>query len=71
MSTPIDRCPPCGAYGPCWLVDEEVSYDSLTDCGKQAVLESGVGKAGQSIVVTSGYPFNSSGSTNTMRVEML
>ncbi len=52
-------------------VDEEVSYDSLTDFGKQAVLESGVDKAGQSIVVASGYPFHSSGSTNTMRVEML
>ena len=56
---------------PLLAVDEEVSYDSLTDFGKQAVLESGVGKAGQSIVVTSGHPFNTSGSTNTMRVEML
>ncbi len=44
---------------------------ALTDFGKHAVLESGVGKAGQSIVVASGYPFDSSGSTNTMRVEML
>ena len=56
---------------PLLAVDEEVSYDSLTDFGKQAVLESGVGKEGQSIVVASGYPFNTSGSTNTMRVEML
>ena len=56
---------------PVLAVDEEVSYDSLTDYGKQAVLESGVGKVGQSIVVASGYPFHSSGSTNTMRVEML
>ena len=56
---------------PVLAVDEDVSYDSLTDFGKRAVLESGVGKAGQSIVVTSGYPFHTSGSTNTMRVEML
>ena len=56
---------------PVLAVDEELSYDSLTDFGKQAVLESGVGKAGQSIVVASGYPFDTSSSTNTMRVEML
>ena len=56
---------------PLLAVDEEVSYDSLTDFGKQAVLESGVGEPGQSVVVASGYPFHSSGSTNTMRVEML
>ena len=56
---------------PLLALDEEVSYDALTDFGKQAVLDSGVGKAGQSIVVTSGHPFNTPGSTNTMRVEML
>ena len=56
---------------PVLAADEEVSYDSLTDFGKQSVIESGVGEAGESIVVTAGYPFHTSGSTNTMRVEML
>jgi pyruvate kinase len=50
---------------------EEVSYESLTDFGKQAVLRSGVGRPGQSVVVTAGFPFHISGSTNTMRVEQL
>ncbi len=56
---------------PVLAVDQEVTYDALTDFGKRAVIESGVGEAGESIVVTSGYPFHTSGSTNTMRVEML
>jgi pyruvate kinase len=56
---------------PVLAVDQEVSYDSLTDFGKESVITTGVGKAGESVVVTSGYPFHTSGSTNTMRVEML
>ena len=56
---------------PVLAVDEDVTYDSLTDFGKEAVIESGVGAGGQSVVVTSGYPFHTAGSTNTMRVEML
>jgi pyruvate kinase len=51
--------------------EEEVTYESLTDFGKQAVLESGVGRPGDDVVVTAGYPFHTSGSTNTMRVEQL
>ena len=56
---------------PVLAVAQEVSYDSLTDFGKEAVIEAGLGEAGESVVVTSGYPFHTSGSTNTMRVEML
>ena len=51
--------------------DEEVRYESLTNFGKKAVLEAGLGKPGDSVVVTAGFPFHTSGSTNTMRVEML
>jgi pyruvate kinase len=50
---------------------EVVTYESLTEFGKQAVIRSGVGRPGQSIVVTAGFPFHTSGSTNTMRVEQL
>jgi pyruvate kinase len=49
----------------------EVTYEALTDFGKHEVLRSGVGRPGQSIVVTAGFPFHTSGSTNTMRVEQL
>ena len=49
----------------------EVNYDSLTRFGKGAVLAARVGHAGDSVVVTAGYPFHTSGSTNTMRVELL
>lgn len=50
---------------------EDVSYQSLTDFGCQAVLTGGVGTTGDSVPVTSGYPFHESGTTNTMRVERL
>jgi pyruvate kinase len=56
---------------PVLATDVAVTYEALTAFGRQAVLESGVGKAGQSVVVTAGFPFNISGSTNTMRVEQL
>jgi len=35
------------------------------------VLEAGMGRPGDSVVVTAGVPFHTSGSTNTMRVEQL
>jgi pyruvate kinase len=50
---------------------EGVSYKSLTDFGKKAILESGIGSPGQSVVVTAGVPFHHPGTTNTLRVERL
>ncbi|MBW3534093.1 MAG: pyruvate kinase [Gemmatimonadetes bacterium] len=50
---------------------EEVTYEALTQFGKRNVLESGVGVPGDHVLVTAGYPFHTSGSTNTMRVEQL
>ena len=51
--------------------EEEVSYDGLTQFGKRALVESGVASPGDTVVVTAGYPFHRSGSTNTLRVEQL
>lgn len=56
---------------PVLSVEEEVTYESLTNFGRRIVLESGAGRSGASIVVTAGFPFHESGSTNTMRVERL
>jgi pyruvate kinase len=50
---------------------EEVSYQSLTEFGKNAVTDAGIGRPGESVVVTAGYPFHTARSTNTMRVEQL
>lgn len=50
---------------------DEATYDGLTDAGRQAVLRSRAGDPGQPVVVTSGYPFHVSGTTNTMRLERL
>ncbi len=50
---------------------DELSYEALMERGKRAVLESGVGRSGQSVVVTAGYPFHHRGTTNTMRIELL
>jgi pyruvate kinase len=49
----------------------EISYEALTQVGRASILETGVGDAGASVVVTSGYPFQRSGTTNTMRLEHL
>jgi pyruvate kinase len=51
--------------------DVEVSYESLTDFGKQSILDAGVGRPGDSVVVTAGFPFHHSGTTNTLRIEHL
>jgi pyruvate kinase len=50
---------------------DDVSYESLTAVGKNAILESGIGQPGESIVVTAGFPFHEPGTTNTLRVESL
>ena len=50
---------------------DEFTYEAFTDFGKQAVLRAGVGRPGAAVVVTAGFPFHTSGSTNTMRVEQL
>jgi pyruvate kinase len=62
-----------GVWGvkPVLAEEAEVTYESLTQFGKQAVMRAGVGRPGQSVVVTAGFPFHTSGSTNTMRVEQL
>ena len=51
--------------------ENEVSYESLSAVGKRAILDAGIGAAGESIVVTAGFPFHEPGSTNMLRVESL
>lgn len=51
--------------------EREVTYQNLTDFGKRVVVDAGVGRLGDPVVVTSGLPFHRPGSTNTMRVEQL
>jgi len=48
-----------------------VTYEALTAVGREAVLRSDVGDPGASLVVTSGFPFHTAGTTNTMRLERL
>jgi pyruvate kinase len=48
-----------------------VSYESLRDFGRQAIVEAGIGAPGDTVVVTAGFPFHQAGSTNTLRVEHL
>ncbi|MGI9627605.1 MAG: pyruvate kinase [Longimicrobiales bacterium] len=63
----------CGVWGirPVLAEGEEITYENLTSFGKRCVMDSGLGKEGDPVVVTSGYPFHRTGSTNTMRVERL
>jgi pyruvate kinase len=48
-----------------------VTYEALTQVGREAILGSGLGDEGATVVVTAGFPFHTSGTTNTMRVELL
>jgi pyruvate kinase len=59
-----------GVY-PVLATEEEVSYESLASFGKRIVVDMGIGRPGQSIVVTAGFPFHIAGTTNTLRVEQL
>jgi pyruvate kinase len=56
---------------PILMSEKEVDYDHLLSLGKRAMMAAGIGREGDSVVVTAGYPFHTAGSTNTMRVEQL
>ena len=49
----------------------EVSYTALSEFGKKALIDAGVGEKGASIAITAGFPFHESGSTNNMRLDRL
>jgi len=49
----------------------EISYSSLAEYGCEAVRRSGVAEPGATVVITAGFPFHESGSTNTLRLERL
>ncbi len=51
--------------------DVEVSYTALAEYGCKQVRQSGIGEPGSTVVITAGFPFHQSGSTNTMRLERL
>ncbi len=46
-----------------------VSYEELPSVGKEASRGAGLGGRGEAVVITPGFPFHLSGSTNTMRVD--
>jgi pyruvate kinase len=49
----------------------DINYESLTEFGKSVMRDAGVGRPDDAVVVTAGFPFHQSGSTNTMRIESL
>ena len=60
-----------GVHPVMWDGAEQITYEAALAFGKRCVMEAGMGKHGDSVVVTAGVPFHTSGSTNTMRVELL
>lgn len=62
---------PVWGVWPTLATDVAVNYSALSAYGKEAVVRAGIGRPGDSVVVTAGYPFHEKGSTNTMRVEQL
>ena len=53
------------------LVDEVTTADALFDMGEKKTVESGYVKNGDLIVITGGVPIGVSGTTNTMKVNMV
>jgi len=51
--------------------ERELTYEALAHYGKQVIVDTGTGRPGQTVVVTAGFPFHQSGTTNTLRVEQL
>ncbi len=53
------------------LHNGDMSYDALLERAASFAVETGLGEAGQSFVVTAGVPFHVPGTTNYMRIETL
>jgi pyruvate kinase len=53
------------------LCDTEPTFESLLACARQYLLEHGLARPGDRVVVTAGVPFHVRGTTNTVRVEQL
>ena len=72
-TSPRTVCQLSAVWGvqPYLAVEEDLNYEALTEFGKRRVLETGLGSDGDTVVVTAGFPFHTSGSTNTMRLEQL
>jgi pyruvate kinase len=70
-ATTYRQLAPVWGVRPMLYREGEVSYEALTTFGKRCVLQLEAGRPGDSVVVTAGVPFHTSGTTNTMRVEQL
>lgn len=49
--------------------DEEANYENMLKAARAALLETGLARPGDRIVVTFGFPFQVRGTTNTLRIE--
>ncbi|MEX2465449.1 MAG: pyruvate kinase [Gemmatimonadota bacterium] len=70
---PATYCQLAAVWGVCPVLADsvELSYTALAEYGCEQVRRSGVGDPGATVVITAGFPFHESGSTNTMRLERL
>jgi pyruvate kinase len=51
--------------------DVDVTYEALSEFGRETVRRSGIAEVGASVPITAGFPFHESGSTNDMRLDRL
>jgi pyruvate kinase len=56
---------------PVRCLTDELTYESLLACARDFIIEAGIAKPGERIIVTAGYPFHVRGTTNMLRVEQL
>jgi pyruvate kinase len=49
----------------------DITYEALSAFGREAIVATGTGEPGAAVAITAGFPFHESGSTNTMRLDLL
>ena len=53
------------------LVEHTATYDAMVGLARVAVLERGLARPGDRVLVTAGVPFDVAGTTNALRVEVI
>ena len=66
----------CNSLSAVWgvlpqLVTSAPSYDAMLDVAREALIDQGLVKPGDRIIVTAGVPFDVTGTTNLLKVEIV
>jgi len=51
------------------LIDHYTDYDAMLGAARRQILERGLARPGERLVVTAGVPFDMPGTTNLLKIE--